>query len=146
MGRRQISVASLFVAMTVAAMIFWLAVSWWQLLLLLCVSILPAIVLLWAISKLRKNSDRRLVSVKSGVWLCVLSAFFLTLYFLSIGPAMYVDVTCLSTRAGDSTPWWLIRFYEPLQIFDSPANPLRSVMEQYSEICQDYCGVIRAGR
>lgn len=145
MATRQISLTSLFAFTTVAATTIWLAVSWWQLLLLICVSVLPATVLFWIMSKMRRNSERRIVSAKTGVWLVVLSVLFFILYFLSAGPAMYVDVTYLSARPGDSTPWWLARFYEPLQIFDSPSNPLRNTMGQYFDAWAEYCGIMRAG-
>ena len=58
---------------------------------------------------------------------------------------MWVDVTYLTTKSGDSTPIWLTQFYEPLELLNVPANPFKGLIEAYYKAWRDYCGIIQAG-
>ena len=54
---------------------------------------------------------------------------------------MYLDVNYLTTQAGDSSPTWLVKFYEPLQLLDQPSNPLREPMNEYFHRWAEYSGI-----
>lgn len=143
-NRTQFRTAHLLVFMSGAALVVWLFQVWWQMGLLVCVTILPAVVLLWAISQFRGAPREHRIS-RYFVSLVGLSLLFFLLYFLSVGPAMYLDATYLTTRPGDSTPELLGKFYEPLGIFNVPANPLQGAMDWYVRKWEEACGIMRAG-
>ena len=139
--QRQFSLSQLCVAVTASAVACWLYVVWWQLLLLIAVSLLPAIASVLLIIRFRKKTQ----IVYSAIWLSLLSCLFLVLYVLSGGPMMWVDVTYLTTKSGDSTPIWLTQFYEPLELLNVPANPFMGLIEAYYKAWRDYCEIIQAG-
>ena len=140
-NQRQFSLANLLAALTVSVAVCWLYVTWWQLLLLIAISFLPAALVMLLINRMRKESH----FFQSTVLLFLFAGFFLALYVLSGGPMMYVDVTCLTVKGGESNPELLTQFYEPLEILNTPLNPFKSSIDSYYEQWQDYCGIITAG-
>lgn len=75
----------------------------------------------------------------------LLSLFFFVLYFLSVGPAIYLSTTYLMTKPGQSTNEFLLAFYEPLNMLNDPANPLQPAMDWYIIQWQEASGITRTG-
>lgn len=141
----QFRLRHLLFAMSICAIVCWVFVYWWNIAILLSVSVCPAVITMLCLRVFRKrvpSTPRRNYSV--SIFLA-LSMAFLVLYFLSAGPAFYIDVTYIMVKPGDSTSILLLEFYRPLQVFDRPENTARELMVWYMDQWINAAGVQSAG-
>ena len=124
----QFRLCEIFNIISIASAIVWLAMLWWQLCVLLCLTMLPSVILVWVMERSKRDRDStwlRISLVFSG-----LSIGFLLLYVLSIGPAIYID---RHVHGDVEAPSWMLKLYEPLGILNSPFNPFQSTIEWYAQ-------------